>query len=209
MLTYRYDEKGIFVGAEEAFLDPLETKLQGKEIYLLGANCTFTKPEEKAGFVPVWNGESWGQVEDNRGVKYWLPGDKYGDSAREMTELGTLPEGASLTEPEQTEEEKAAQELARAKAERAEAVSRITVEVDGMTFDGDEAAQSRMTRAIQAAEVSGLTQAKWVLANNEVVVVNLDQIKKALAQSVIAMGDLWAVPYEKAPDNLGLAKVGI
>lgn len=102
-----------------------------------------------------------------------------------------------------------AEELARAKAERADAVSRITVKVDGMAFDGDEAAQSRMARAIQAAEASGLTQAKWVLANNEVAVVTVDQIKKALSQAVITMGDLWTVPYEKPSDNIGLAKVGI
>ena len=37
-----------------------------------------------------------------------------------------------------TEEEIAAAELKKAKAERAEYVSKIVVEVDGMMFDGDE-----------------------------------------------------------------------
>lgn len=124
MLVYKYDEKGIFAGKEETELDPLESDLQGKDIYLLPPNATFTAPESKEGFAPVWDGEKWTHVEDHRGVKYWLHEDKHGDPAREMKELGALPEGASLTEPDPTDEELAAQELAQAKAERAEAVSK-------------------------------------------------------------------------------------
>lgn len=109
MLVYQYDERGIFVGAEETELDPLESKLQGKEVFLLPPNATFIAPEENSGFVPVWNGEKWEQVEDHRGVEYWLPVDKYGMRAREMEEIGPLPEGATTTAPEQTDEELAAQ----------------------------------------------------------------------------------------------------
>lgn len=97
--------------------------------------------------------------------------------------------------PEPTEEEKAAAELEKAKAERSEAVGKITVEVDGMVFDGDEKAQSRMARAIQAAEITGAESTHWVLADNSVSTVKVAQIKQALAKAMTVMGELWTKPY--------------
>lgn len=104
MLTYHYDEKTKeFIYAEKAFLDPLESKVQGKDIFLLPANATFIPPTEvKEGCVNVWNGDEWEEVEDNRGVAYWLPGDVYGMNARIMKELGALPDGAILEAPEKS-----------------------------------------------------------------------------------------------------------
>ena len=98
--------------------------------------------------------------------------------------------------PEPTPEEIEAQKLAQAKAERADAVAAIKVEVDGMTFDGDEKAQSRMTRAIQAAEFTGVESTQWVLADNTVAEVTVAQMKQALAKAMTAMGELWTKPYE-------------
>lgn len=107
MNVYKYDEKTKeYIGIEEALLDPLETKLQQKNIYLLPANATFTAPTEaQEGYVNIWKGSCWEQLEDNRGMKYWLPEDKYGTAAREMKELGALPDGAVLTPPEKTLDE--------------------------------------------------------------------------------------------------------
>lgn len=99
--------------------------------------------------------------------------------------------------PEKTEEEKAAEELEQAKIERAETVERLKVEVDGMTFDADETSQTRMTRAIAAAEVTGLTETVWVLADNSVAKVTLDQMKQALAKAMLAMADVWTIPYTR------------
>lgn len=199
MLVYKYDEKGVFVGAEETELDPLESELQGKEIYLLPPNATFDAPDIKKGFFPVWDGEKWTQIEDHRGTKYWLPEDKYGSPAREMKELGALPDGASLTEPEPTAEELAAQELAQAKAERADAVSKIIVEVDGMSFDGDEESQTRMGRTIAASIALGVDlktyKQVWVLADNTVAEVTVSQLAQALKLAGEAQTALWTVPY--------------
>lgn len=199
MFVYKYDEKGLFVGVDETELDPLESELQGKEIYLLPPNATFDAPEMKEGFAPVWNGGAWTQIEDRRGTKYWLPEDKHGDPAREMKELGSLPDGASLTEPEPTDEEIAAQELAQAKAERAEAVSKIIVEVDGLKFDGDEESQTRMGRTIAAAVALGVDLATekrvWVLADNTVAEVTIAQLAEALRLAGDAQTALWTVPY--------------
>ena len=63
------------------------------------------------------------------------------------------------------DENKAAEvAMTEAKTDRAEAVSRITVEVDGMVFDGDEKAQDRMARAITMFQASNLppdTTTEW------------------------------------------------
>lgn len=109
MLVYKFDEKGLFVGVEETELDPLESELQGKEIYLLPPNSTFDAPEEKEGFAPVWNGKKWELVEDNRGKEYWLLEDEYGAQPRVMYELGAFPEGAIFAAPKMSKEQKEAQ----------------------------------------------------------------------------------------------------
>lgn len=103
--------------------------------------------------------------------------------------------GVTYSERELTPEEQEAQDLAIAKRERAIKVAAIKVEVDGMTFDGDESAQSRMARAITAAETAGLESTVWVLADNTVATVTKVQLQQALAKAMVAMGELWTQPY--------------
>lgn len=99
------------------------------------------------------------------------------------------------------DEDKAAEvAMSEAKTDRAEAVSRITVEVDGMVFDGDEKAQDRMTRAITMFTSSGLppdTTTEWVLADNTVANVTVNQLAKALLLAGQKQTELWTKPYEQ------------
>lgn len=114
--------------------------------------------------------------------------------------------------PEPTEEELAAIELRKQKQLRAEKVAATRVVVDGMTFDGDETAQSRMARAIVAAETAGRDTTTWVLADNTVATVTKAQLQQALAKSMLAMEEVWPAPYESAEaetEEPSLAKVGI
>ena len=106
--------------------------------------------------------------------------------------------GVTYSERELTPEEQEAQNLAIAKRERAAKVATIKVEVDGMTFDGDESAQSRMARAITAAETAGLESTVWVLADNTVKNVTKAQLQQALSKAMLAMAELWTAPYSKA-----------
>lgn len=106
--------------------------------------------------------------------------------------------GVTYSERELTPEEQEAQNLAIAKRERAAKVAAITVEVDGMVFDGDEQAQSRMARAITAAETAGLESTVWVLADNTVATVTKAQLQQALAKAMIAMSELWTYPYTRS-----------
>ena len=53
----------------------------------------------------MWDGVSWEAEDDYRGTTYWLPTAKHGDQGIEVKDLGALPEGSSLAEPEETLEE--------------------------------------------------------------------------------------------------------
>ena len=101
--------------------------------------------------------------------------------------------------PEPTAEELAERELAKAKSERAAAVAAITVVVDGMTFDGDEAAQERMSRAVVLADSMDETT-EWVLHDNTVAIVTADQLRRACKLAGKAQTRLWTVPYNQVEE---------
>lgn len=98
-------------------------------------------------------------------------------------------------------EEVAAEELAQAKTERAEAVSRIIVTVDGMQFDGDEISQTRMSRAVVLAAVFGkdldATTTKWILADNTVAYPTIRQLAQALMLAGEEQTAVWDKPYKE------------
>ena len=96
--------------------------------------------------------------------------------------------------PDPTKEEIEAQELAKAKEQRAEAVNQITIEVDGMVFDGDEVSQERMSRSIVALD-DGETII-WVLHDNSIANVTKEQLKMALRLAGQKQTELWTKPYE-------------
>ena len=104
MQIYKYDEiTKEFIGIETAQLDPLESELQRKEVWLLPANTTFIAPLiVKDGYAQVFKDGVWNYVEDNRGKEYWLADDEYGTPAREMKELGAFPEGGVFEAPEKS-----------------------------------------------------------------------------------------------------------
>lgn len=64
------------------------------------------------------------------------------------------------------------------KAERQLRVNSITVEVDGMEFDGDELSQNRMARAVAGADLMTDTT-EWTLADNTVAMVSVQTLKAA------------------------------
>lgn len=77
------------------------------------------------------------------------------------------------------------------RTQRAAAVNSITVEVDGLVFDGDEQSQRRMLAAIHASEDAGITSTIWRLADNTEAVVTVEQIRQAHSLAIIEQGKLW------------------
>lgn len=94
-----------------------------------------------------------------------------------------------------------AEVLAQAKQERAEEVFKITVEVDGLIFDGDEDSQTRMARTITASQALGLPEdstISWAMADtnaNKVEQVTIAQLSKALYLAGCKQSELWCKPY--------------
>lgn len=213
MQTYRFDPNTKeYLHSETAFRDPLESKALGKDVWLLPADSTFTAPlNPKDGYAVCWNGRAWEYVEDHRqkqdrnglhptgqGTVYWMPEDTWESPARHMTALGPLPAGAMLEAPAKPQNVIDAEILAQAKAERAAAVASITVTVDGMVFDGDETAQERMARTVTAASATGASMddtTTWVLHDNTVAQVSIQQLATALRLAGEAQTALWTVPY--------------
>ena len=112
MIFYSYDKKTKeYIGTQSGFIDALETKKQGKKVYLVPPNATDKKPlETKENQAVIFNGSEWEIVADYRNKTYYI-----GTEQHEMKELGDLPEGATF-EPVKSESElsyeKTEQELA-------------------------------------------------------------------------------------------------
>ncbi|WP_302939182.1 DUF4376 domain-containing protein [Phascolarctobacterium succinatutens] len=184
-----------YTGVEPAMLDPLESKLQGKEVYLLPANATFTEPTFKDGYANVWNGEAWEQVEDNRGKRYWLKSDTFGTPAKTMKELGAFPDNAVFTAPEKTLSELKQEKINALKVER----DRLEVEpiaYNGNMFDFDDKARDRINSAIIALDRTG-TSLYWTTADNENVLVTADDLKNVVAAVAVSSNALH-VAYREA-----------
>ena len=68
------------------------------------------------------------------------------------------------------------------------ALDNIVVDVDGKLFDGNETARLNSMSAIQASELIRLNETGWKLADNTAVLVNLAELKMALALSIQEVG---------------------
>lgn len=110
MIFYTYDEKTKeYTGTQNGFIDPLETKKQGKNVYLVPANATAKKTlKAKENQAVIFNGSEWEIIADYRGKTYYI-----GTEQHEMKELGDLPKGATFepVEPEKTLDELKATKL--------------------------------------------------------------------------------------------------
>ena len=119
---YQYNHEGYYVG--------ITTDYCGFK----PVNATYNPPIVQEGFIPRWTGKAWEQVEDHRGIEYWLPGDDWQTPARVMKEPGPLPDGAVLTRPEKpapTLEEAKAAKIASIDAETSSAIlSGFDYEID-------------------------------------------------------------------------------
>lgn len=175
MQVYKYDEQTKeYIGTEQALINPLESELQGKTIYLLPANATFEKPNLQDGFASVWNGDEWENIEDNRGKEYWLADDEYGTPAHTMKDLGAFPINAVFTAPKQSLDELKREKINQFKSIRdEEELAPIN------NFDADEKAIMRMNNAIIILDTTKETII-WTLADNSTVKVSADDLRDVI-----------------------------
>lgn len=125
------------------------------------------------------NGQSvYGINEQGNYVSFTIDAEEY----KQWLEAGNTPE------PEFTQEELTAQEQAKLKQAKAQALTQIVVEVEDMSFDGNETARLNMISAIQASELLGQTESPWKLADNSVQTVTIAELKQALALAIQEVG---------------------
>lgn len=139
--AHGYDDAGVFTRAETCSPDPLESELAGKAVWLLPANATFMIPPVEAGKVSVWNGTTWELKEDNRGTKYWLPGDTWQTEPHKMEDLGPLPDGATTERPEKPFSQIKIEKLNEINASYQQAIATLTPtypDDERLTFDKQE-----------------------------------------------------------------------
>ena len=84
--------------------------------------------------------------------------------------------------------------LEQAKAERAEEVEALTVEVEGMVFDADETSQARMS--VAASSRTDDETNVWVLHDNTIVEVTKKQLLLACRLARLAQSAIWTKPYQ-------------
>ena len=136
---------------------------------------------------------------DYRETAIWCDGNN-----ATIEDKGDWYEVVAIPAPTPEEQQQALME--QKKALRAEAVSKITVTVDGMVFDGDETAQDRMARAITMFQANNLPadyQTDWVLADNTIAKVTVTQLSQALLLAGKEQTALWTVPYQNEETNAG------
>lgn len=203
--VYMYDEKTKeYLGKTEALLDPLETQLQQKEIYLLPADATFSEPALQEGYVSVFKEGAWENLEDNRGKEYWLQDDVYGAPAHKMETLGALPTDAVFTPPKKTIKQVKQEKIVELKIMR-DSKEVEPIDYQGYSFDYDSKARERISAAIVALEVAGASATlTWTTADNKDVKVTASDLRAIIAQ-VALRSDKLHTAYRKAKEKVETA----
>lgn len=211
MQVYKYDEKTKeYIGTEQALINPLESELQGKTIYLLPANATFETPNLQDGFASVFNGTQWENIEDNRGKEYWLDTDTFGTPAHTMKELGAFPANAVFTAPVKTIEQLKQDKINEFKFKR-DSLEVEPISYQGYSFDYDSKARERINAAIIALELQGEgASIDWTTADNADTQVTATDLKMIIAAVAVRSNKLhtaYRIAKEKVEEATTAADV--
>lgn len=197
MIFYTYDKKTKeFTGTQNAFIDPLETKKQGKNVYLVPANATDKKPlETKENQAVIFNGSEWEIIADYRNKTYYI-----GTEQHEMKELGDLPNGATF---EPVEPEKS---LSKLKSDKLSELTAITSKFDNQLVNNEMIIKSSLGFSINADLRSqnnlrgliavGIEPVNFVTADNSVQSLTLEQLNVLLNECALNGQSLYLQKWE-------------
>ena len=199
MKYYLYDEKTKqFLKEQEGYLDPLETKAQGKNVYIVPPFSTTEKPNLtslKDNEILVFKGDKWqveqefyvGKIVDCQGErvsKYVTDNDLTFEPCDGGFKIVEKPVPKEKTLEELKEEKHA--ELKRIMQTRRNA---IQVEFEGDTFDANESAQENMIVLLKAFDL-GAPAVQIRSATEETHTFDKDtcqQLSLAMLQAVRAL----------------------
>ena len=197
MIFYTYDEKTKeYTGTQNGFIDPLESKKQGKNVYLVPANATDKKPlKTKENQAVIFNGSEWEIVADYRNKTYYIGTEQY-----EMKELGDLPQGATF---EPVEPEKTIDEL---KSDKLSELTAITSKFDNQLVNNDMIIKSSLGFSINADLRSqnnlrsliaiGAEPVNFVIADNSVQSLSIEQLNILLNECAQNVQHLYLLKWQ-------------
>ena len=167
MKFYLYDEKTKqFIKEQEGYLDPLETKAQGKNVYLVPPFSTTEKPNLtnlKDNEILVFKGDKWqteqefyvGKIVDCQGervLKYVTDNDLTFEKCDEGFKIVEKPAPKEKTLEELKEEKHAElKQIMRNKRQN------VKVNYDNDIFDANEEAQANMIVLLKAFDLGAKT----------------------------------------------------
>lgn len=173
--VYQFDDKKIYKGTLE--LNASDKSASGH--WNIPSDCVeIAPPAPQENTAYKWQGGTWLAVEDYRKKEYWLPGDTYGTPGREVKEIGPLPEGATLTPPEQTLAELKEAKTAELKAER-DRREQLPIEYNGASYDYDLKSAFKLDKARTRIRVRQLDNQPWIDAESGIQALtetDIDQI---------------------------------
>ena len=197
MVFYTYDEKTKeFTGTQNAFIDPLETKKQGKDVYLVPANATDKKPlAVKENQAVIFNGTEWEIIADYRNKTYYI-----GTEQHEMKELGDLPKGATFepVEPKKTLDELKSEKLSELTAKTSKFDNQL-VNTDmiiksslGFSINADLRSQNNLRGLISL----GVEPVNFMTADNSVQSLSIEQLNVLLNETAQNGENLYKTKWE-------------
>ena len=171
MILYNYDSEGYELEVTQAKLDPLESELQGSEVYLIPKNATtVSKGPNRFNRIQKFDGQAWQYILDLKGTEYYIGAEKY-----TIEDYGqALPSGASTTPPVE-----ATNPALVAKALLQDSLGNITYESSSGNIQSrlqDKANLEEKIKMLQAQE-----NTRWILADNTIGMVSKEDLENALA----------------------------
>ena len=198
MKAYMYDSENNNLFKEEVPCqkDPKESEIQGKDVWLLPANCTFeAPPAEKEGYVILFRDGVWAQLRNLKGTQYWLEGETYADAPHTMTEYGDLPEGASTERPEKPLDVLKDEKLESLNTAFSEWRSDGATLISSLGFEAD--ADEKAVADVDGLVTLGIESTVFMDANNvghELMLEQLKTLQKELIESgIYAYQTKWAI----------------
>lgn len=173
--VYQFDDKKIY--KRTLTLDASDKSASGN--WNIPSDCVeVAPPAPQENTAYKWQGGEWVAVEDYRKKEYWLPGDTYGTPGREVKEIGPLPDGATLTPPEQTLDDVKTAKVAEMKAER-DRREQLPIEYNGASYDYDLKSAFKLDKARIRIRVRQLDNQPWIDAESGIQALtetDIDQI---------------------------------
>ena len=98
MRLYGYNKNSKeYIGYMDAYVDPLESEIQKKSVFVIPPYFTEVEPAiPKEGNTMVFDGSTWSEVEDHRGLIVY---DKKTGKELTISELGSIPSGYQIEKP--------------------------------------------------------------------------------------------------------------